>query len=99
MMNERQLLFIHHSSFIIHHFPSVSSVLKTAARKTQPRNAPKEAYELTKQISCLCGALAALLLLTTAAGNVRAQEQAVLRWGADPSGGAPYVYADPSRPD
>jgi polar amino acid transport system substrate-binding protein len=25
--------------------------------------------------------------------------QQVLRWGADPSGGAPYVYADPAHPD
>jgi polar amino acid transport system substrate-binding protein len=25
--------------------------------------------------------------------------QAVLRWGADPSGGAPYVYSDPAHPD
>ena len=25
--------------------------------------------------------------------------QQVLRWGADPSGGAPYVYTDPSNPD
>lgn len=28
-----------------------------------------------------------------------ARAQAVLRWGADPSGGAPYVFADPSHPD
>ena len=25
--------------------------------------------------------------------------QSVLRWGADPSGGAPYVYTDPASPD
>jgi len=25
--------------------------------------------------------------------------QQVLRWGADPSGGAPYVYADPANPN
>jgi polar amino acid transport system substrate-binding protein len=31
------------------------------------------------------------------AGAVRAQP--VLRWGADPSGGAPYVYTDPSNPE
>ena len=28
-----------------------------------------------------------------------ARAQQVLRWGADPSGGAPYVYTDPSNPD
>lgn len=28
-----------------------------------------------------------------------ARAQEVLRWGADPSGGAPYVFADPSHPD
>jgi len=28
-----------------------------------------------------------------------ASAQDVLRWGADPSGGAPYVYTDPSAPD
>jgi polar amino acid transport system substrate-binding protein len=27
------------------------------------------------------------------------EAQAVLRWGADPSGGAPYVYSDPAHPD
>lgn len=30
--------------------------------------------------------------------GVEAQER-VLRWGADPSGGAPYVYTDPANPD
>ena len=25
--------------------------------------------------------------------------QEVLRWGADPSGGAPYVFTDPAAPD
>ncbi|HEY0173550.1 MAG TPA: ABC transporter substrate-binding protein/permease, partial [Pyrinomonadaceae bacterium] len=28
-----------------------------------------------------------------------ASAQAVLRWGADPSGGAPYVFSDPAHPD
>ena len=28
-----------------------------------------------------------------------AQAQKTLRWGADPSGGAPYVYTDPGNPD
>lgn len=28
-----------------------------------------------------------------------ASAQQVLRWGADPSGGAPYVYTDPANPD
>jgi polar amino acid transport system substrate-binding protein len=49
----------------------------------------------------LCGlvrrAAALLLLLALAAVAVSAQE--VLRWGADPSGGAPYVYPDPAHPD
>lgn len=34
--------------------------------------------------SCLCSA---------------AYSQQTLRWGADPSGGAPYVYTDPGNPD
>jgi polar amino acid transport system substrate-binding protein len=37
-----------------------------------------------------------LLLLFVPAG---ARAQAVLRWGADPSGGAPYVFSDPAHPD
>jgi polar amino acid transport system substrate-binding protein len=41
-------------------------------------------------------ALLACLLLTPVC--VSAQER-VLRWGADPSGGAPYVYTDPAHPD
>ena len=28
-----------------------------------------------------------------------ANGQQVLRWGADPSGGAPYVFTDPAHPD
>src|SRR5512132_833520 len=31
-------------------------------------------------------------------GVAEAQER-VLRWGADPSGGAPYVFTDPANPD
>jgi polar amino acid transport system substrate-binding protein len=30
---------------------------------------------------------------------VGANAQTVLRWGADPSGGAPYVFSDPAHPD
>jgi len=26
-------------------------------------------------------------------------QQRTLRWGADPSGGAPYVFTDPANPD
>jgi polar amino acid transport system substrate-binding protein len=45
--------------------------------------------------------LFALLFLTVAilAGCVRAVAQPPLRWGADPSGGAPYVFNDPNHPD
>src|SRR5258706_4299792 len=49
-------------------------------------------------------------LLTTLPGLIRlglvvgfcfasAQAQQTLRWGADPSGGAPYVFNDPNHPD
>jgi len=38
-----------------------------------------------------------LLLLLTSTSTVSAQQ--TLRWGADPSGGAPYVYTDPANPD
>jgi polar amino acid transport system substrate-binding protein len=40
---------------------------------------------------------AALLASVLLASQVRAQP--ALRWGADPSGGAPYVFADPAHPD
>jgi polar amino acid transport system substrate-binding protein len=33
------------------------------------------------------------------APRVTCAQQAELRWGADPSGGAPYVFADPAHPD
>jgi polar amino acid transport system substrate-binding protein len=39
--------------------------------------------------------LAFCLLFITASASA----QAVLRWGADPSGGAPYVFSDPAHPD
>lgn len=38
--------------------------------------------------------LVAILVLAATASA-----QQVLRWGADPSGGAPYVFADPAHPD
>jgi polar amino acid transport system substrate-binding protein len=40
------------------------------------------------------GTLATILLAL-----VPANAQQVLRWGADPSGGAPYVFTDPANPD
>ncbi|MDT5268754.1 MAG: polar amino acid transport system permease protein [Acidobacteriota bacterium] len=40
-----------------------------------------------------------LLLLCFLSIPIGAQAQAVLRWGADPSGGAPYVFSDPAHPD
>jgi polar amino acid transport system substrate-binding protein len=39
-----------------------------------------------------------LLCLLFVPALARAQER-VLRWGADPSGGAPYVFSDPAHPD
>ena len=42
----------------------------------------------------LCAFCASLWLF----GGTKAQER-VLRWGADPSGGAPYVFTDPANPD
>jgi polar amino acid transport system substrate-binding protein len=41
----------------------------------------------------------ALLLLCLLLAPAAASAQNVLRWGADPSGGAPYVFADPAHPD
>ncbi|HEX6184021.1 MAG TPA: ABC transporter substrate-binding protein/permease [Pyrinomonadaceae bacterium] len=41
----------------------------------------------------------ALLLLLLLFAPLTASAQKVLRWGADPSGGAPYVFADPAHPD
>src|SRR5437867_6826919 len=38
-----------------------------------------------------------VLALTICATNALAQQP--LRWGADPSGGAPYVFNDPNHPD
>src|SRR5215207_11749092 len=40
-----------------------------------------------------------LLLLLCLLLPIGANAQAVLRWGADPSGGAPYVFSDPAHPD
>jgi polar amino acid transport system substrate-binding protein len=43
-------------------------------------------------------AVATLVCLLSISFAARAQ-QPELRWGADPSGGAPYVYTDPAHPD
>ena len=45
-------------------------------------------------MSRLIRVLLAMLLLAVPAGA-----QQVLRWGADPSGGAPYVFTDPANPN
>ena len=48
---------------------------------------------MRKLLNLVCLSFAGLLCLT----SVSAQQ--MLRWGADPSGGAPYVYNDPNHPD
>src|SRR3989440_1883258 len=40
-----------------------------------------------------------LIALTELLTFATANAQQVLRWGADPSGGAPYVFNDPNHPD
>lgn len=45
----------------------------------------------------LFSTLSIVLLVIAPFTSVCAQE--VLRWGADPSGGAPYVFTDPQNPD
>ena len=49
----------------------------------------------------LCGPArrAAAFFLLTALWPAAARAQEVLRWGADPSGGAPYIFADPAHPE
>ena len=54
-----------------------------------PQKVTKITIVLTKTLWVLCAFLWPI--------NVTAQQ--VLRWGADPSGGAPYVYNDPANPD
>src|SRR3989442_10037522 len=49
--------------------------------------------DFRKLIVFISVALATVLFVST----VNAQQ--VLRWGADPSGGAPYVFNDPNHPD
>ncbi|HYE14694.1 MAG TPA: ABC transporter substrate-binding protein/permease [Pyrinomonadaceae bacterium] len=50
------------------------------------------------QLNRLAVALAFVLLSAISAG-AQGEQQKVLRWGADPSGGAPYVFTDPAHPD
>jgi polar amino acid transport system substrate-binding protein len=54
---------------------------------------PLRDHPLRKLIKFVVITLATLLCLNTASA------QKALRWGADPSGGAPYVFNDPSNPD
>ncbi|HEY5075075.1 MAG TPA: transporter substrate-binding domain-containing protein, partial [Pyrinomonadaceae bacterium] len=48
---------------------------------------------MRKLIGFIVVTLAGLLSFVTS------NAQQVLRWGADPSGGAPYVFNDPNHPD
>jgi polar amino acid transport system substrate-binding protein len=43
--------------------------------------------------------LAVFTIAVTAAGGTAAQTTRDLRWAGDPEGGAPFVQADPTRPD
>lgn len=54
-----------------------------------PQKVTKITIVLTKTLWVLCAFL----------WPIAASAQQVLRWGADPSGGAPYVYNDPANPD
>jgi len=47
----------------------------------------------------LIGAAVASAVAIAASHLVAAQKPATLRWAGDPEGGAPFVEADPSRPD
>ena len=51
---------------------------------------------MDKRVRFLCGVIGALLVESLLI--VAAQAQQTLRWGADPSGGAPYIFTDPSNP-
>jgi His/Glu/Gln/Arg/opine family amino acid ABC transporter permease subunit len=55
-----------------------------------PQKSTKGIKVLTRFLCVFC----AFLWLASAV-----QAQKVLRWGADPSGGAPYVFNDPAKPD
>jgi polar amino acid transport system substrate-binding protein len=58
------------------------------------------AYRLISTKLCLrVSAVKFCALLILCLVPVGAHAQAVLRWGADPSGGAPYVFSDPAHPD
>jgi polar amino acid transport system substrate-binding protein len=46
-----------------------------------------------------CRALMLLVCFLSLSFVAGAQDAKELRWGADPSGGAPYVYTDPAHPD
>jgi polar amino acid transport system substrate-binding protein len=49
-------------------------------------------------LRCACRAVAACLAVPVVAHAARAQDRAELRWGADPSGGAPFGFFDPNDP-
>ena len=57
-----------------------------------PQKSTKGSKKLVKSICAFC---AFLWLFAGPSANA----QKVLRWGADPSGGAPYVFNDPANPD
>jgi polar amino acid transport system substrate-binding protein len=52
---------------------------------------------LPRRVSCPSRLIVILLCVCWPVAAAHAQGE--LRWGADPSGGAPYVYADPAKPD
>src|SRR5689334_6066856 len=49
---------------------------------------------MTSQLKILRNSVCLIIILCSTT-----HAQRVLRWGADPSGGAPYVYTDPGHPE
>jgi polar amino acid transport system substrate-binding protein len=70
----------------------------TPARRQTARTRHERATTSARSVARVCASLIPAIFFVVACA-VLAAAQTPLRWGADPSGGAPYVYSDPAHPD
>src|SRR5215208_1300505 len=69
-------------------------------KTSSPQRHRDTACRLISKKLCLCVSVVQLcVLFVLCLAATEAYAQAPLRWGADPSGGAPYVFSDPAHPD
>jgi len=87
-------LFLFHPQPVVCNIPCCAERAEIEAPKGRCGSSSSRSHALSGRKQR--GVVALYLVILCA---VSGQAQKVLRWGADPSGGAPYVFTDPANPN